>query len=142
MEPPNNESIGTTNFWRFSLLRGKNLLKCMQMVHWKNFIMRGFSLLGEFIIGGSTVPQTYFVSVCMMAGCVFYLRVRRSDVGGQVQTAVSQERHRTTGRQEQRQETAQVTSLLLCNAAPPVSIVHLFLKTVCDGCTYYYIIPI
>ena len=25
------------------------------MVHWKNFIMRGFSLLGEFIIRGSTV---------------------------------------------------------------------------------------
>ena len=25
------------------------------MVHWKNFIMRGFSLMGEFIIGGSSV---------------------------------------------------------------------------------------
>ena len=29
--------------------------KSMQMVHWKNFIMRGFSLLGEFIVRGSTV---------------------------------------------------------------------------------------
>ena len=28
--------------WRFSLLRGTNVLKCMQVVHWKNFIMRGF----------------------------------------------------------------------------------------------------
>ena len=59
VKPPNNESIGTSNFfpiiWRFSLLRGTNLLKSMQMVHWKNFIMRGFSLLGEFIIGGFTV---------------------------------------------------------------------------------------
>ena len=36
MEPLNNESIGTANFfiiWRFSLLRGTNLLKSMQMVH-------------------------------------------------------------------------------------------------------------
>ena len=38
--------------WIFSL---SNLLKSMQIVHWKNFIIRGFSLLGEFIIGGSTV---------------------------------------------------------------------------------------
>ena len=36
-------------------MRGTNLLKSMQMVRWKNFIIRGFSLLGEFIIGGSTV---------------------------------------------------------------------------------------
>ena len=27
------------------------------MVHWKNFIMRGFSLLGEFTVGGSTVQR-------------------------------------------------------------------------------------
>ena len=40
--------------WRFPLLRGTNLLKSMQMVHWRNFIMRGFSPLGEFIIKGST----------------------------------------------------------------------------------------
>ena len=54
MEPPNNESIGTANFffiiWRFSLLRGTNLLKSKQMVNWNDFIMRGFSLLGEFIM--------------------------------------------------------------------------------------------
>ena len=55
VEPPNNAIIGTANFRRFSLLRGTNLLKSMQTVHWKNFIMRGFSLLGEFIIGGFTV---------------------------------------------------------------------------------------
>ena len=42
--------------WRFSLLRGTNILKSIQM---KNFIKRGFSLLGEFIIGGSTVLQNY-----------------------------------------------------------------------------------
>ena len=41
--------------WRFSLLRGTNLLKSMRMVHWKNFTMRGFSLLGEFVIRGSPI---------------------------------------------------------------------------------------
>ena len=46
--------------WRFSLLRGTNLLKSVQMVHWKNFIMRCFSLLGEFIIRGSTVHICFF----------------------------------------------------------------------------------
>ena len=56
VEPPNNESIGTANFiLEVSLLRGTNILKSMQMVHWKNFIMRGVSLLGEFIIRGFTV---------------------------------------------------------------------------------------
>ena len=40
------------------LLRGTNVLKCMQIVHWKNFIMRGVSLLGEFIIRGFTVVTT------------------------------------------------------------------------------------
>ena len=29
----------------------------MQTVHWKYFIMRGFSLLGEFIIGGFHCTQ-------------------------------------------------------------------------------------
>ena len=59
-------SIGTANFFqaRFSLLRGTNLLKDMQMVHWKSFIMRGFSLLGEFIIGGSTLQNIWFVGYC------------------------------------------------------------------------------
>ena len=36
VEPLNNESIGTAKFfiiWRFSLLRGTNLLKSMQIVH-------------------------------------------------------------------------------------------------------------
>ena len=42
--------------WRCSLLRGTNVLKCMQMVHWKNFIMRGFSLLL------SEVPL-YYISI-------------------------------------------------------------------------------
>ena len=30
------------------------------MVHWKNFIMRGFLLLREFIIGGSTVHEHFY----------------------------------------------------------------------------------
>ena len=54
--------------WRFSLLRGTNLLKSKQMVHWNDFIMRGFSLLGEFIIGGSTV----FASLYM---CTLNIRI-------------------------------------------------------------------
>ena len=33
------------------------------MVHWKNFIMRGFSLLGEFIIEGSTVYLSRYTLV-------------------------------------------------------------------------------
>ena len=32
--------------WRFSLVRGTNVLKCMQMVHWKTFHYERFSLLG------------------------------------------------------------------------------------------------
>ena len=59
VEPPNNESIGIANFvfivWGFSLLRGTHLLKsickwCIGKIHYE-----GFSLFGEFIIGGSTV---------------------------------------------------------------------------------------
>ena len=46
-EPPNNESFGTANY------------KCIEVYAndgtWEKFIMRGFSLLGGFIIGGSTV---------------------------------------------------------------------------------------
>ena len=76
VEPPNNESFGTANFffiiWRFSLiLRGTNLLKSMQMVHWKYFIMRGFSLLGEVIIRGSTVAiRMAFILTLLTLGIV------------------------------------------------------------------------
>ena len=59
VEPLNNERIGTANFfiiWRFSFLRGiyKSIEKYANGTL-EYFIMRGFSLWGEFIIGGSTV---------------------------------------------------------------------------------------
>ena len=66
VEPPNNERFGQPIFliiWKFYLLRGTNVLKSVQMVHLKNFIMRGFSLLGEFIIGGFTVATFIYGAI-------------------------------------------------------------------------------
>ena len=47
-------------------MRDTNLLKSMQMVHWKNLFMRGFSLLGEFIIGCFTVFITFLCCLALM----------------------------------------------------------------------------
>ena len=56
VELPNNERIGTANFSLFVYGIYKSIEEyTILMVHWNNFIMRGYLLLGEFIIGGSTV---------------------------------------------------------------------------------------
>ena len=59
--------------WRFSLLRGTNLyIEEYAMAYRNKFIMRGFSLLGGSIIGGSTHLQHkktgYQPLVCMPIG--------------------------------------------------------------------------
>ena len=51
VEPLNNESIGTANF--FSLFRGFFLLRGTNIL--KGYIERDVFTLGEFIIGDSTV---------------------------------------------------------------------------------------
>ena len=59
VEPPNNESFGTANFF--------NYLE----VFFINFNMRGFSLLEEFIIGGSTVAiSMVFILTLLTLGIV------------------------------------------------------------------------
>ena len=43
------------HYLEVSFIERYKSIEVYAMVHWKNFIMRVFSLLGEFIIGGSTV---------------------------------------------------------------------------------------
>ena len=58
VEPPNNESFGTANIfiiWRFSLLRGTNVFKCMQMVLYIGKIEVFHYWEISLLIGGSTL---------------------------------------------------------------------------------------
>ena len=55
VEPPNNESIGTANFLEVFFIERYKSIEEYANSTLENFIMRGFSLLGEFIIRGSTV---------------------------------------------------------------------------------------
>ena len=45
--------------WRFSSLRGTKIFEEYANGTLENFIMRGFSLLGEFIIGGAGINYMY-----------------------------------------------------------------------------------
>ena len=62
MEPPNNERIGTANSFHylevFFIERYKYFEEYANGTL-ENFIMRGFSLLGEFIIGGAGINYMY-----------------------------------------------------------------------------------